>query len=720
MPQVNKIIPSFASGELAPSLYSRTDISKYATGLRRCRNFIPKPTGGVQNRPGTKYVAQAKYADKKCRVIRYVYNSEQAYIFEFGDHYIRFYLDQEPLDANVPDPWNSSTAYAVDDYCTYSSATYYCIQDNTNKQPNTETNYWTAQTVLELYSPYGEEDLAQLRFESSADVIYITHPDYQQRTLTRYDTATWELSTYQSDDGPFMPDNITDIELTASAVTGSMTLSSSEPYFDVLHIGSLFKLKHYIEGQTATSRFTGTGQGTGIKCYTTWRVISHGTWTGKFRVEKSTDGGSTWTTLRSFTSADDQNINTYGTEDIETNTEPFLVRVNMYAYTSGKCNVDLTTDAFYQNGICRVTAFASSTSVTALVLSDIGLTDATVEWAEGSWSDYRGWPTIARFFQDRLCFSGTYSEPMTTWMTQTGNYISFLRHSVLLDTDGITANIPSRQINAINGLVSLRKLIAFTTASEWTIGPVSSSALTPTTTEQLVQGYRGSYGTEPVVVGNECIYAQSNGKVIRNIGYQLGVDAFIGSDLNILARHLFSNYNIIDMAYQQDPDSIVWCLRDDGVLLGMTYVPEQEVIAWFWMDTGSVSGNPQGHIESIATIPGDGFDELWMVVRRGDYRFIERMSQRIVFSECTSGLREQRIENSFFVDCGVTFGETPIRITEIQLSDPILITAPLHGLSNGATVKLANIGEDDASTLNGTSWTIANVATNTFELDTEI
>jgi hypothetical protein len=267
--------------------------------------------------------------------------------------------------------------------------------------------------------------------------------------------------------------------------------------------------------------------------------------------------------------------------------------------------------------------------------------------------------------------------------------------------------------------LALRKLVAFTSASEWTIGPVSGSALTPTTVEQLIQGYRGSYGVDPVVVGNEGIFVQANSKVIRNLGYQLAYDTYVGTDLNILARHLFYKYNIIDLAFQQDPDSIVWCLRDDGVLLGMTYMPEQEVVAWTWHDTGSVGDNPQGYIESICVIPGEGFDELWMIVRRGEYRFVEYMTKRLVESECTSGDKEQRLEDSYFVDCGVTFGETPIRITEIQLSTPIVVTAPLHGLVTSDLVKLKNISDPDASTLNGTSWIITRDDDNTFQLTTE-
>lgn len=893
MSPTSLIQASFAGGELSPSLYSRVDIQKYSSSLKRCRNFIVSPHGGVKNRPGTVFVAEAKFSDKVSRVVRFIFNSDQAYVLEFGHLYVRFYTDQAQiqvdeitdnginaqtlvmlhgdgtdtsttftdssltphtitpsgtaqidtaqskfggasmlLDGNsdyvstpdfaaldlaaadfLIDCWVRRTSTSANDtICARSTSgvsyfylafegldlrlrdyvsgnvfdmtrtlvmstnTWYHIEasrtgtawriflngvqqgatvtDATSltaravgldigslqaASPDYYFNGWidefrfqagtgagghtsnftprttaygiatTAQIPYEVTTEYTEDDLALLRFESSADVIYITHPDFTPQTLSRFDNDDWRLADYSSDSGPFMPENIEATTLTASAVTGTITLTASAPYFAALHVGALFKLTHYVSGQAYSNGFSGTGTGTGIKCFQTWRVISHGTWTGKFRIEKSTDAGSTWTTLRTFTSANDFNANTSGTEDPETNPVPFLVRINMFAYTSGTATIDLTTDPFYQEGIARVTVVTTNILVTATVLQEIGDTTAVDTWSEGSWSDYRGWPAVARFFQDRLCFSGTASEPMTTWMTEIGLYTSFFRHTPLLDTDAISVNLPSRQLNAINGLVALRKLVAFTTASEWTIGPISGNALTPTTTEQLPQGYRGSYGIDPAVVGNECVYVQANSKVIRNFSYQFGVDGYTGADLNILAKHLFEKFTITEMAYQQDPDSVVWCLRDDGILLGFTYMVEQEVAAWTWHDTGgndSVSGgdNPRDSIESICTIPGQGFDELWMSVSRTNGRFIERMSQRFISVEC-NGEREVKIKNQIFLDSCVSFSnETDIENVTINEDGSVAVTITDHGLSIGDTVFIDCV--DGPTQLNGVTFTI--------------
>ena len=171
-------------------------------------------------------------------------------------------------------------------------------------------------------------------------------------------------------------------------------------------------------------------------------------------------------------------------------------------------------------------------------------------------------------------------------MSRTGFYNSFLRHLTLLDTDGITINLPSRQVNQINNLIGLTRLLILTNASVWSVGSSSTGVITPTTIDTKIENYRGSSGVVPVIVGNEVIYMQTNGKTVRNLGFELASESFTGSELNILAKHLFDKWTITDMAYQQDPDSIIWALRSDGVLLGCTYLPEQNLVAWHWHDTG--------------------------------------------------------------------------------------------------------------------------------------
>jgi hypothetical protein len=429
----------------------------------------------------------------------------------------------------------------------------------------------------------------------------------------------------------------------------TLTVTAGDYAFDSLQVGALFKLTHYVEAQSVTAALGSATTSTSIRCFTTWRLITHGTWTGKLEIEKSSDGGATWTTLRIFSSANDFNANTSGTEDIETNEEPFLLRLNMVSYTSGTCNADLSSDPFFQDGIVQATAYVSPTVLTVTVLTEAASTALTTDWSEGSWSDYRGYPSVSRFYQDRLAYAATPSEPQTLWLTKIGNYYSFIRHSTLLDTDGITVNIPSRQINIINGLVAFKRLLVFTASSIWSVGPVSGSALTPTTVQTDPEEYSGSSGVNPAVIGSEAIYIQQGNEIIRNLGFQLQIEGYTGSEANILAYHLFQGYTITKIAYQKNPNSILWCLRSDGVLLALTYNQEQQVVAWSHHDT-------DGTVESICVIPGDLTDELWISISRDNGRFIERMQGRKQFNLTDHVFMDSYItqEDSTLVVSGLT------------------------------------------------------------------
>lgn len=707
MPTIRPIQPSFSGGEYSPAIYARVDINKYHTGLKKLRNFIIHPTGGASNRPGTRYVATAKSANTACIVQEFIFSQTQKYILEIGDEYIRFYTSGAQINVTSTDyaSWSSGTAYEVGDYVTYNGSTvYYAIQAGTNQQPDTQTDYWTAQTIYEIPAPYASTDLSDLRFETSGDTIFITHPDYQTRLLQRYGNTDWRLSLYEPDDGPFMPENTDEsISLNVSAVTGSVSLSAASAYFDTLHVGAYFKLKHYVDSQKAEYGFTSVIASSSISCFRTWRFVTHGTWTGDIAVEKSTDGGTTWTTLRSYKGFNDVNVDDNGTEDVEGNPYPFLVRMKMTGYNSGTCNAIITTDGFFQDGVIKITDYHSTTSCTATVIQDVGATTNTTSWNEGSWSDYRGWPAHARFYQDRLVFAATYDEPMTLWMTQTANYFSFFRYSPLLDTDGITTRLPSRQLNVINGLVAFKRLVALTSASIWSIGPVSGSTMTPTSFTTEVEEYTGSSGINPVVIGNEAFYMQEHGHVVRNISFDFSSDGFVGADVNILSEHLFDRWTITDMVFQRDPNRIVWMLRSDGKLVGLTYLKDQEVIGFHWHDTGVDYGDT---FESIAVIPSDGFDELWVVASRENGYFIERMTLRMESVDC-SGEQQYTAQNQIFLDSAVSY-DNPIDISSItvnQSSGEVTITlASGHGLSVGDTVFIDCV--KGMTELNGKRYTL--------------
>ena len=511
---------------------------------------------------------------------------------------------------------------------------------------------YTTTAVYEIATPYTQDDLAELNYTQSADVLYLTHPGHAPRQLERLGNTNWQLNLYAFENGPFMVDNTNStVTLALSATSGTgKTLTAVGFTFSTMHVGSLWKLRHYMEGQAVTQALTSSTQTPGISCGGTWRIITHGTWTGTIRIEKSTDSGSTWINLREFSSAADYNADTYGTEDMSDYAVPFLVRVRCTAYTSGTINVNLTTDPFYHEGIAEITAVAAGgATATVDIQRASGSTATTADWAEGSWGDYRGWPAVVEFHpEDRLMFANTDGEPDTYWLTMVGNYTNFARSSPLVDSDAISSPVPSRKVNGINGLVPLSEMIALTLSNEISVRS-SSGPLSPTTVYNKIHGWEGSYGIRPLIIGNRAVYIQSTGSIVRDLGYELYSETFTGLDRSILSNHLFGGYTIVEMAYQQNPDRLVWTIRSDGLLLSMTYMPEQEVIAWSWHDTNSGTDL----FESVCCIRGDGYDEVWFVVNRGGTRYIERMTQRQASTVPA---------NQFFVDCGTTSSTAQISL----------------------------------------------------------
>ena len=645
---------SFAGGEFSPRLWRRIELEKHATGARKLYNILVDIEGSASNRPGTYYMGSGKVEDKLVKLFPFQFSTSQRYSIEAGDEYFRFYTNEGQIATGAVAAWADSTAYVVGDMRSYSGASYYCYTAHTSvladNRPGTGTDwedFWHLLTddIYEIPSPYQDTQLFAISYAQSNDVLFMTHDAVRPKLLTRFGATNWQVSNYVNLEGPFMIQNTDAAKIiTPSAVTGSITLTASGAGFapfNAQHVGALWQFRHYIPGQAVTSTLASATNGASIKCGGTWRLITHGTWTGKAQVEKSTDGGTTWTSLRAFSSVNDNNINTFGTDDNDG--DPYLVRLNMTTYTSGTLEYDLTTDAFFQIGVVEITGYTSGTVVAGLVKKELGLAAACVDWSEGSWSDYRGWPRQVTFEQQSVVFAGTRTEPTGIWKTETGNFYSFAKHSPLLDTDSISLTLPSLERNEINGLVSLLGLVPLTTGGEWTIAPVDG-ALTPTTVNPKINSYYGSSGVRPVIVGNRAVYVRASGDVIQDLGYDLYSNGFSGAAISVISRHLFERKTIVQLAYQQDPNSVVWGVRDDGRLVMMTYLREQEMLAWTWGETG----DGEDFFEDVITIQGTGFKEVWFVVNRDGVRFIERMVERMASTAP---------EDQFYVDCGITYDD---------------------------------------------------------------
>ena len=316
------------------------------------------------------------------------------------------------------------------------------------------------------------------------------------------------------------------------------------------------------------------------------------------------------------------------------------------------------------------------------------------------------YPSCVAYFQERIVYANTNNKPQTTWFSKTGVYHNMNVSVPPRDDDSIEATVAAREVNAIRHLVPMNKaLIAFTTGYPWVFkGPTDGGGVTPNNLQADPQGKRGASHVPPLVIGSQILFVQDKGSVIRDFSYTFEKDLYDGTDVSILANHLFEGRAVKEWAYSEVPHSIIWCVMDDGDLIGFTYLKEHEVWGWHRHDT-------DGTVESVCSISEGNEDAVYFIINRPiggvPKRYVERLHSR-AFAD---------IRDAFFVDSGLSLDD-PTAITGITQADPAVVTAGAHGRLDGEIVDLSDIigmSLDDEH-LNDHKYKVANKTTNTFEL----
>lgn len=557
---------SFAGGELGPSLYARVDNIKYQTGLKTCRNFIVLKSGGVSNRAGTQYICTVKDSSKRIVKIPFIFNDEQTYVLEFGDQYMRVIRNGVQLTVSGVAAWSNATAYVVGDLVERLGVNYYCILDHTNQQPPNAT-YWYALTgnIYEIPTPYLEDDLPELKYNQSADVIVLTHRGYAVRELSRTGHTTWTLTLSTFAPSQVAPTGVINNGAAGSATEWVVTAVNSENFEESLQSSAT--------GSSATPS-------SGSPITVSWTAAAGA---GEYNVYKKRNG-------------------VYGFIGVAVGT------------------------SFIDNGI----------------EADVSDTPPTERNPFGSTNNY---PATSTYVQQRLTFGNTINDPEKIWMGRTGHFKNFTTSTPLQDDDAVTFNIAGRRVNEVRHLIELDKMIVFSSGGEWSIEGDDAGIIRPGQVNPKQRSYRGASIVTPVIVGNSIVYVQARGSIIRDLAND-AIEGYKGNDLTIFSPHLFEGYTIIDMAYQENPNSIVWIIREDmdgaRSLIGLTYVKEHQVWAWHRHDT-------DGEPERICVVPEGNEDFLYITVKRTinslTKRYIERMYSR----------RISNIKDFVFMDSALSY-----------------------------------------------------------------
>lgn len=338
-----------------------------------------------------------------------------------------------------------------------------------------------------------------------------------------------------------------------------------------------------------------------------------------------------------------------------------LGHVNSY-WKIGLAVTDSTTGLDVQ-GYVKITNVVNSYTATATVIKILKAATATSDWAEGSWSAVNGYPARVTFHQQRLFFARTDGEPQRVWGSKPFIFDDFAVNSGN-DDDAINIQLASNESNDIKWLASGQSLIAGTYGGEFVIKSGDDSPLTPSNTNVQKQTSWGSEDIIPKKIGNFFYYIQRFGIKLRELFYFWDLDTYKSVDKTILSPHI-SGGGFVDMAYQQNPDTILWCVCSNGTIATMTREVDQEVQGW----TRQVT---DGLYESIATIPSttEALDEVWVVVNRtingSSVRYVERFKNQEI---------PDRQDMCFYVHSGLTYNAYDETVSPTSTSLSLSATA---------------------------------------------
>lgn len=262
-------------------------------------------------------------------------------------------------------------------------------------------------------------------------------------------------------------------------------------------------------------------------------------------------------------------------------------------------------------------------------------------------SDY---PGAVCLFEQRLVFASSPNRPQTIWFSKSGDYGNFATYTPITDDAPIELTIASQDVSAANWMIPLRSLILGTSGMEWELAGQGDTAFSAKNAKATPQSYWGSSLKRAMIIGNVILHVSSSGSQVRNLQYDFGSDSYAGTDLSIMAAHLLERYRLVDWTYQKNPDSIIWGVRSDGLLLGLTFQAEHQIAAWHRHDT-------DGQFKAVCSVPHGYEYSLFAVVYRenekGAAYYLERMAERYLGGDPA---------HSVFLDASLTYTGEPIKV----------------------------------------------------------
>lgn len=677
---------AFNGGQLGPRLQGRSDLARYQTGCNKLQNFIPTYQGPAIKRSGFRHVKPVKDSSKKTRIIPFEFSREQAYIMEIGEGYLRVYKDSgtvleaaqsftgSPTAANPVVCADTSHPFANGDQVFITGSAMTELNDRYFTVANQATNTYelsgedgtgratgaggTAARVYEITDgvasnslPWLEAELDEISFVQSADVVYLAHGNHPPHKISRTSDIEWTSEAIDFDWPPFREENLDDDQtMIISENTGSsrtITATGAGSIFVSGMVGSYVRISHLVEADLPKWKANvnvaggieprvGTAN-VGVQAYYEGRVYSL---TG---IPTTASGNEPPSHEKSDGVVKDKRV-----------PWEFYNRGAGYAKITAvggaTCTVDVVED------------FPFRVSTTNPAKTQYGGTEfdalTSPRWAIGAWNAEFGYPRSVSFYEDRLWFGGTSKDPQTMWASKTGDYENF---EVVAgeDDSSLVFTLASDKINSIEWLSGQDVLIIGTKGGEFTADAGNAEqAITPSNIRvRRRSNYGAAENVQPVFIDSALLFVQRAKFRLHELVPSLQSGNYTAPDLTQMSYDILTP-GVVQMAYQSSPLRLLWCVLSDGSLASLTYISDEEVIAWAKHTIGGTNAT----VESIAVIPhpdGDQ-DQLWAITSRtvngATVRHIEFLEKP--FAENGS------IPDAFFVDDGLTYsGASTVTIT---------------------------------------------------------
>jgi hypothetical protein len=655
MPRVGPYKASGNAGEISPRLHARTDFSKYPNAVEIGLNVIPLPEGGLMRRPGTRYIGEINSSSVKGRIRPFQFSTTQAYMLELGANIIRFYRHQARIsvantDAAISNGTFTSNITGWDDVST-GGAGNTISHDNTNGRLTLETSGtaaddigWAEQDVaigasfrntehvLKFQVIGAPSDRIELRIGSAttgsqiiADQVY--EVGYHCVAFNPGGNATVYIQFRNRGNFRDKDVQIDNVSLIDNAGVNIDTPYAEADLYQITGPQSADVL-YLFHDNYPTYKLQRFG-------HTSWSLVQVAWEDGPWLPENDTS-----TTL-TFSAATGLGVTVTASSIIGINNDTGF-------QTTDVGRLIRLTDGTVNWGWAVITARTSTTVVTADVRRTVVVTTAETKWRLGSWSGTTGYPSCAAFYEQRLVCANTDEQPETFWGSQTSDFENHAPDSpntdgttwagTVEDDDAFDYTLSADDVHAIRWLSPGEDtLVIGTVSGEWV--PESTGAvLTPSDITVRQQTSHGSARVDPVRVDNVVLFLQKAKRKVREFGFSFESDGYKAFDMTRLAEHV-TRGGIVEMAYGEEPDSLVWAVREDGVLASMTFRREEDVVGWARHIFGGVFGSGNAVVESVAVIPGaDGAgqvqssenrDEVWLIIKRtingATKRYIEVM-----------------------------------------------------------------------------------------------